>query len=117
MMLYICTTFHEYLEGFLSYGLDSKIDGWMGRRMDTVITKGPLPTSFGRALKIFRMALLLLKENNYAKIFEIYAQMYKVWLRQIRTDGPCTHMHQTKIVNSVLLSASGLDKNWKVISS
>ena len=43
--------------------------------------------------------------------FEIHAQMYKVMARK-NQDGRM-HIHQTEVVTTVSLTASGLDKKYR----
>ena len=70
----------------------------------------PVTLTFNLFKKMFQMALLLLKGNNYAKLFWNPCIIVQVMVRT-NPDGH-THIHQTKIVMTMSpLPASGLDNN------
>ena len=68
----------------------------------------PVTLTFNLPIKMVQMALLLLKGNNYAKLFWNPCIIVQVMVRT-NPDG-CTHKHRTKNVTTMSrLPASGLD--------
>ena len=89
------------------YQNPSKIAGIMVR---TKIWPSSVILTLGLPEQIFQMAHLQVMENNCVKLFWNLFTIGEVMVQKIRTDGG-THIHQTVIDNSVLLTARGLDKN------
>ena len=81
-----------------------------------IIWYSSVSLTFNLAKNMFQMALLLLKENNWAKLLwnscinvEVIAYRNLNGCRQAQ----CTHVHRTELVTTMSRS-SGLNKNYQI---